>query len=327
MIPAGMLVKASTVTQADARRVFDTYVATSDRVLAAKNYPAALALTRDVQFQELKAQVTAATVTHGKVPTYEYGTPSFIVPDLTRFPQWFGAVVERTAPAGRTLAGVSLPAKDQVVMLFQRVGTRQPWQLAATAQLPAGQALPKLATAGDGRTPVAALDGTSFFVRPDVVGPLQASVVDDGPSSLASQQAVASGPMTTGMYAFQANPPLVYRQPRGDVRQWALQGATYNRFAVRTANGGALVFYSGFLGLTTEVPAELAQADTIPIGPLISIPPEFAPLLPAHDVPPRRELRASYTLTFAAIDPPATSAPQKIQVIAIGGGPTSISSR
>ena len=110
-----------------------------------------------------------------------------------------------------------------------------------------------------------------------------------------------------------------FSTPRGDVRQWELDGTNYPQFALRTADGGALVFYAMYLNTTVEVPALLNKAEPVNPGPPITVPPYVAPLLGLGKATPRRHLEAQQLLSFSAVDPPGS--PAKIQVIAIGGGP------
>jgi hypothetical protein len=308
--------------------VYGTYVTQTAHAYATKDYSAALALTGTVQWHEMDSEILTAQATHQPVIQYKYGTPTFIVPYMTTDPQIFLVSVERTATASRTIADVNLPAKARVLLLFSRAAATSPWQLDATTQLPAGQALPKLATTSGGYAQLATLDDTtSYLVRPDIVGPLQAGVVDDGPSS-ASSQMVASGPLTTGLYDWEEHPPAAYIQPKGDLRQWSLEGSEYDRFALRTANGGALVFYAMSLDATTNTRADEAQDVPVPAGPPITIPPEFQPLDFKPGVLATKSMTTDYGVVFAAIDPPAAASSatsSKISVIGVGGGPSSLS--
>lgn len=314
----------STVTTvAQARRVFDRYVTGTDSALAAGNFQAALALTRSVPWHELNGAILAAKLHHKAVAPYRYGAPAFYIPAQNGSPQWFVASVRRTAPPGApaSLAGVPQAAAGQVLMLFEKLGARRPWQLTSSVQLQPGQQLPKLATTVGGDVTVAHQDNDkAYLARPDVTGPLQAAVVDDGPAAPAAA-AVASGPLTTGLYQREAAAKPV----RADVRQWYLQGSKYDRFALRTADGAALVFYTMYLNTTTEVPAELAQSATVKSGRPIPVPPDFVPLLARHQAVPHIRLKTQYDLTFAAIDPPASAPNAKIQVIGMGGAPSWIS--
>lgn len=318
---------APAVTAAEAHEVFSTYVTTMARALAAPdqlapaNQKAALSLTLDVQWHELSTAFLTARYDHTTLSPYQYGTPKFYLPAQNRYPQWFVASVRRTAAAPTTLAGVPLAAGGQVLMLFEKLAPQRQWLLTSSLQFPAGQSMPKLATNSGGYVATVPLDSPATLARPDVTGPLQAAVVDDGPTSAAAK-VVTSGPLTTGLYAAQATSSPVDSAPRGDVRQWELEGSKYDRFALRTANGDALVFYSMYLNTTIEVPAELAESSPVPPGPPISIPPEYLPLLGPHTAAPRKRLITQDMLAFAAIDPLSSATNPKIQVIAMGGTPS-----
>jgi hypothetical protein len=111
--------------------------------------------------------------------------------------------------------------------------------------------------------------------------------------------------------------------PRGDVYQWELEGVNDPEFALRTVDGGALVFYAMTLNTTVAVPGVLDKANPVHPGPEIPVPLALQMLLPQNEPAPQTQLQSQQTLSFAAVDPPQGSA--KIQVIAIGGGLTSAS--
>jgi hypothetical protein len=203
-------------------------------------------------------------------------------------------------------------------MVFEQASTSTAWQLASLSQFPSGMALPRLALDSDGYVPQVPMTATTLLARPDVTGPLQAAVVDDGPASSATK-AVAAGPLTTGMYQGAREHAEGLTAPRGDVYQWELEGTRFPAFALRTASGGALVLYAMYLNSTVAVPDVINKADPIRPGLPIEVPGEFAALLPADKTAPRKSLETQQLLSFAAIDPPAD--PAKVTVIAIGGGP------
>lgn len=319
---AGTITGPATVTTAaQARQVFDAYVTRTDRALAAGNATAALALAQDEPWKELSTAIATAKFHRTAVAPYRYGTPAFYIPAPHDYPRWFVASVRRTAPPGApaSVAGVPQAATGQALMLFQKEAEGLPWKLSGTVQLRPGQQVPKLATTSSGNAEVARLDDTrSYLARPDVVGPLQAAVVDDGPAAPAAA-AVASGPLTTGMYQQQA----ALKPAAGESRQWTLQGSRDGRFALRTADGGALVFYAMNLYTTVKAPS---KPDAAKAGRTIAVPPEFVPLLPPGAATmARASLRTQYTMAFAAIDPPASAANAKIQFIAVDGAPAWIS--
>lgn len=97
-----------------------------------------------------------------------------------------------------------------------------------------------------------------------------------------------------------------------------MEGTPYPAFALRTADGGALVLYAMYLNSTVAVPGYFDNASPIQPGAAIDIPLDLLPFLPSGQPSPRVSLEAQSLLTFAATDPAATSS--KIAVLAIGGG-------
>jgi hypothetical protein len=97
-----------------------------------------------------------------------------------------------------------------------------------------------------------------------------------------------------------------------------MEGTPYPMFALRTADGGALVLYAMYLNSTVAVPGYINDASPIQPGTPIKVPQDLLPLLPSGQPSPRVRLAAQTLFSFAAIDPPATSS--KITVLAIGGG-------
>lgn len=256
---------------------------------------------------------------------YAYGRPAFSLPEAAGYPRFFLASVTRTrrgaTPSGGTaalIAGVRVPADGRALLVFEQASATAPWLLASTSLFPSGMTLPPLATDKNGYIPRVPLSAATLLARPDVTGPLQAAVVDDGAAS-AAMKAVAAGPLTTGVYQAALDHVDGLTAPRGDIYQWELEGTPYPTFALRTASGGALVLYTMYLNSTVAVPGVISKASPIQPGPPIQVPAQFLPLLPARKAAPRKSLEVQDLLSFAAIDPPA--GPAKITVIAIGGGP------
>jgi hypothetical protein len=134
---------------------------------------------------------------------------------------------------------------------------------------------------------------------------------------------VAGGPLTTGMYQGAVDHAGGLTAPRGDDYQWELDGSSLPQFALRTAAGGALVFYAMTLTTTVAVPDVINKADPVHSGPPIQVPLAVRMLLPPGRPAPLVQLSSDQTLSFAAVDPAPGNA--KIQVIAIGGGLTGAS--
>jgi hypothetical protein len=270
------------------------------------------------------AAVTNAAARHSR--------PVFYLPEQAGYPKFFVAYstrsAARTSTAGGRVAevgGVRVPQDGPVLMLFTQDSADASWKLASVSSLPAGTTMPALARDASSNVPQVSLSAPGLLIPPRDAGALQAAVVDEGPANAASGD-VAAGPLTTGMYRGALGPPrpLGLTVPAGDVYQWTLQGSTLPAFALRTADGGALVFYAMTLNTTVAVPDVISKADPIRPGPPIQVPVGVLALLPSG-VPaaPREQLTAQQTLSFAAVDPPAGNG--KLQVVAIGGGLTSAS--
>ena len=309
------------VTTAQAGQVFASYVAVADRAASTGDASLALSNVTGVQKLTIATQLKAAQSGTGALARYRYGTPAFDLPRQHGYPRWFVASVTRSlvgrggSPGGT--AGLSLAPAGQVLMVFQQGSATGPWLLSSTSQLPAGASVPPLATDGAGYVATVPLNSGAQLARPDSTGALQAAVVDDGPASPATK-VVAAGNLTTGIYAAAR---AAFTAPAGDLYQWELEGTHYANFALRTADGGALVLYGMYLDSAVEVPAILNKGVVKP-GPPITVPGFLAFLLTPGQPVPRLRLEIEQLLSFAAVDPPAgtASTAAKIQVIAVGGG-------
>ena len=181
-----------------------------------------------------------------------------------------------------------MPVDGPALMLFEQSTAAGPWQLASVSQFPAGMTLPRLATDKNGYIPQVPLTSTGLLAQPYATGPLQAAVVDDGPASAAAK-AVAAGSLTTAMYqAARDRSGTGLQVPRGDVYQWDMEGAAYPAFALRTADGGALVLYAMYLNSTVAVPSYINKADPIDPGPPIEVPSTCPCCSPPARQPPGR---------------------------------------
>ena len=307
---------APAVTLAEASQAWQSYRAW---------LPAALTATAKAPITGV-AQVTRR-LSAASDNAIRYGTPTFYLPAAAGYPRWFVADVNTTytgpgrvsqTPADGALVPWMAPGNGPALYLFEQSSAATPWQLASQSALAPGTTVPALATDASGHVATVSLSDSALLARPDIAGPLQASVVDDGPASSAAKM-VASGPLTTGLYSTMRSTLLGLTAPAGDVSQWELEGSNYRQFALRTADGGALVFYAMYLNTTVEVPAALNKAEPVNPGPPITVPSYLTPLLKPGQSAPRTSLEAQQLLSFAAVDPaPGTG---KIAVIGIGGGP------
>jgi hypothetical protein len=334
------------LTQAAALQAFDAYVAASARAAATNDGKLALSVVTGAQQSLVSATINshAASSTSGDAGAYSstltikpalgqytYGTPTFYLPESSGYPRFFLADATRAVAvkgaskdATTSVGGAQVPVDGPVLMVFDQSSSDGPWQLASVAQLASGTALPRLATDRNGYIPQVPLTSPDLLAQPYATGALQAAVVDDGPASAAAK-AVAPGPLTTGLYQaardrYQeaADRALAGLQvPAGDAYQWSMEGTPYPAFALRTADGGALVLYAMYLNSTVAVPGYFDDASPVEPGAPIKVPLEVLPLLPSGQPSPRIRLEAQSLFSFAAIDPPATSS--TITVLAIGG--------
>jgi hypothetical protein len=342
---AGAAGAGPALTAAAARQVFAAYVAAEARATSPASASPLLALVTGTERAVLRA---ALSLHGGSVPggsaagayssslTVEpglgrpaYGSPTFFLPEASGYPRFFVASVTRTlrgttgAARGATEVGdVRMPADGPELMLFSQASSGARWLLASVSQLAAGVVVPALARDASGYIPTLPLSDPSLLAKPDEAGALQAAVVDDGQQS-AAVKVVADGPLTTGLYEGAADHADGTRAPRGDVYQWELEGTSSPEFTLRTAGGGALVFYTMTLNTTVAVPGVINKANPVRPGPAIQVPLTVKMLLRQGQPAPRKELQSQQTLSFAAVDPLPGSA--KLQVIAVGGGLTSAS--
>jgi hypothetical protein len=327
------------VTAAEAASAYGRIVPLVLAAGSSADVTAALSSTTDVAHVEVSTSHLTASYFNERLPAGDLvrlGTPAFYLPDSAGYPQWFVADAAITSkatspPSGekrtrtpraprapRAPGGIrSENANGQIVFLFTKASVTAPWQLSSMSELARGTSLPALAVEGNGLVRTVSMADTTLLAQPNVTGPLQAGVVDDGPANAASK-VVASGPLTTGIYDSERARLFGLTAPHGDILQWQLEGSNFQQFALRTADGGALVFYAMYLNTVVQTPGSLNQNRPLNPGPAISVSQLLAPLLGRGHPTPRIKLEGQQLLSFAAVDPPASGG--KIRVIAIGGG-------
>ena len=294
------------VTFAGARTVYQNYLTVSDAAVAQGDQTSALSVVTSAQWAQTKSQYAALAVAGTAVPRYRYGTPTFYVPTLSGYPQWFAVAVNRT-----TVTRGKPGATSSTLMLFARAKKAVGWTLGGTAVL--SRPLPAIARGADGYAIAVPTADSALLLRPDVVGATHAAVVDDGPTSPAAA-VVAAGPQTTGLHTAQAA-RAAEEQARGLQYQWLLQGTTWPQVGLRLADGGALILYGMYLNTGTEHP-DLVEGAPIPV------PAAFTPLLGEPTEIGYHEVLANWAYQFAAVDPPATARDAKLDIIGWQSGPS-----
>ena len=291
------------LTIAQAQAAYTAYVAASTAAAKLGNAAKGLGVVADAQWSIVHAQYRALTTTGTPVPRYSYGTPTFYVPALSSYPQWFVVAVPVTPAAGA--------AAVNTVMAFDKTAPDQPWTLNGSAVL--DRPLPAIARDSDGYAVNVSTKDTSLLLPPNVVGATQAAVVDEGPTAPAAA-VIANGPQTTGMYTAQTAQGNSYTA-QGLSYQWLLEGAAVPQFDLRTTDGGALVIYTMYLNTTIEHPGNV-------FGARIPIPADFVPIATPSTAAGAHGVAANWTYEFATIDPPATAHGAKAEIIAASGAPT-----
>lgn len=298
---------APALTLSAARQAFSTFVTADDVARASGDEWLEASLLSYGQVSLATAAYQTADYLGQRVPRYQYGTPRFYVPRLKGYPLWFMAVVPRTPLGGG-------PAST-AIMVFDKRDPAEDFTLASLTLLGQGNTLPGIAVDPGGyATPLATFD-TKLPIAPDAVGALQATVAQDGPHSSATA-VVAPGPYTTGVHG-QIVAASKQAAARGYHYDSLPSGTSDPVFALKTANGGALVTYTLNLDSVT-------LRSNPPIRQ-IEIPSAYAPLLNGHLVV-EYELDTTDTDQYAAVIPPKAPAgkPQPpVRVIAFNGGPTS----
>ena len=283
-------------TPASALKVFNSYV-TAERVATAnQDQPLATEITASAQYSQVSVNYAVSAVTGQAVTIPTYGKPTLYVPKLPTYPQWFMAAAPVSGKG--QAAGTAL-------MVFDRTDAAASWTLDNSVLLDKNAPALNVAIKNGYATALRTTDDSLQF-RPDEVGAMQATVVDEGPSTPAAA-VVAPGPLTTGLY--QANQALA-KQARAqhNYYSWELEGTSYPFFALATTNGGAIVIYT--MGFNTQtLPAKSSPKRTLPV--------------PDGQGPITKLLDADSPFQYLAIDPPPVKqGGGKLQVIGSYGGPS-----
>ena len=290
--------------QASALKVFNAFV-TAERVAVA-NHDALLAqsLVSSAQY----SMVSALWSTGQMVTAPTYGKPTLYVPKLTTYPQWFMASVPESRN-GKAL-GTAL-------MVFDKPDATAEWAQDNSVML-SPDAPPLHVAVKDGYATALRTTDTSLQFRPDEVGAIHATVVDDGPASAAAK-VVAAGPLTTGLYqSFSAMATQV--GAAGNYYSFELEGTSYPFFALATTDGGAIVMYTMSMN-TSTTPKHASSKQPI------AVPDDFKPLVAqvtAGKYPFTQLMDADYTQQYLAIDPPPVKdgKPGQLQVVGTASVPT-----
>ncbi|MET9340218.1 hypothetical protein [Nonomuraea sp. NPDC003804] len=232
------------VSLSEAANAFNEYVLTDSLLRAAGDRRLAREITRDGRTDLVNAEYAS---TRDSPVRYTWGTPSFLVPRLRPDePLWFTAVV---------------PRGDQTAVLTFAKGTD--WRLSSLSLLFPGQKLPEVKRDAAGYAEVVGLDDQSVQISPRYVAPLHATIAERGPAGIAANL-VAPGPYTTETATAIADNRRTAKTD-GFRYDSIFSAAEYPVYALRTADGGALVQYS--LLRTTSMNNMLFVSPYLPVPP------------------------------------------------------------
>ncbi|MDA0632858.1 hypothetical protein OUY22_05460 [Nonomuraea sp. MCN248] len=279
------------VTLDEAGEVFSTFVATDDVLRASGDLRLAMEYVRDA---EARLTAVAYLSSGGRPPRHTWGTPTLYVP---RFPQgassaWFSVLADRDG--------------ELTMLTFARNGD---WRLSAAARLLDAESRPSIELDAQGYATAIADDDRSVTIRPQLIGPLHATVAETGTDGVAAGL-LADGPHTTEV-AREITEAREKAKKNGFSYDSIFQAGDFPVYGLRTAGGGALIQYS--LSRTTTTTTKTAEDDYIPV-------PESARWSISAPVV-RRNLRLTEINTYVTAVPPAR-APAAAKVIGHSGALT-----
>ncbi|MGA4990690.1 hypothetical protein [Nonomuraea bangladeshensis] len=283
------------VTKAEAAEVFTEITATDDTLRVKSDLDGRLRMAVDLTTGgQTPLSLAAYLSTDYAPPRYRWGAPALFVPRFRPDEQapWFTALATRD---GRP-----------TLLTFARSDR---WRLSSAAELLPGQKLPEVAEDAEGYATALAPDDKSVTISPQFMQPVHASVAETGSSGVTAGL-VAAGPYTTEVAEQIAS---LREQAKADGFSYdsIFSADSFPVYALRTADGGALIQYS--LSRTTTTTTKTAEDDYIPV-------PDAARWA-INSTVLRRTLRLVETHQYATAVPPIAKA-GAAAVIAHDGGLT-----
>lgn len=298
------------VTLDEAREALDTFLATDGVVRAAQADRWTISLTRDGRRPITVARLHSRSA---KASRYTWRHHQVFVPRQRpgSSPQWFAATAERRDASGRSRT---------VMLAFARAGADSPWQNSSESLLYEDEDAPEVAVDEEGYATALDPRDQSVAVSPNLLGPLHATVAEEGPKGFASAL-IAAGPHTTG---FSADIEATRQEAQGrdcmSYNSIFAVGANYPIYALRTADGGALVFYTLVRTSTWSTDPGLKCGKGRPVA----IPREARWLLSTKDMQIYGKRRIQETQQYVTAVPPKTST-APVHVIGYEGAVTEAS--
>ncbi|MEV5575006.1 hypothetical protein AB0L06_33635 [Spirillospora sp. NPDC052269] len=218
------------LTQDQARQAVGAYAATVGQAgdkLDASLLPKA---ETDPQLTMDTAAVKLRRATKARIGTLKLSHVSVAVPRLSSYPHWFAA------------EAISGSGKDAVrhAMLFTQAKAGAPWLMAADP-FPTDTAFSRIALDGHGYAQTAEASGGGLVIAPDKLAAAHSALLNDGPQTAGAGR-LAPGPKTTDAYTALRQAKAALRKD-GITLESRFSPAPAQVFALRTRDGGALVWY------------------------------------------------------------------------------------
>ncbi|WP_327044054.1 hypothetical protein OG320_20020 [Microbispora sp. NBC_01189] len=217
----------------DASLALDTFLETDEVLRAAHADRWAYQLTQDGQ---RPITIAGIRTQGGRRPArYRWDHRTVLVPRQSGAAQWFAATAERHGGPGGARTGV---------FVFVRQSQDGPWRNSFMSLLNPGAKPPAVELDAEGYATSLGSRDTSVAISPNLMGPLHATVAEEGPKGYASGL-IAPGPQTTGFYdeisrtkvKAKADDCMAYESIFASAPNFPI-------FALRTRDGGALTMYT-----------------------------------------------------------------------------------
>ncbi|MBE1531366.1 hypothetical protein [Actinomadura algeriensis] len=219
------------LSRAQAEQVLKSYTDAADRAGHRLNRRALIGIQTDPQLTMEAAMFKKYGALRKRPPKLDFAKTTFFIPRLEGHPRWFAV------GAG---GGKDEGARPHA-MLFTQEKPDGPWLLAADPA-PGDGALDRVKLDGDGFAEAVSPDADGLPVAPAQIPKAHAALMTDGPDA-SGASALADGP-TTGR-AYEALRTVTESLAGQGVKLSAtFAPAAYRVHALRTKDGGALVWYA-----------------------------------------------------------------------------------
>ncbi|MBX6382493.1 MAG: hypothetical protein IRZ07_05895 [Microbispora sp.] len=288
------------VTPEEASRAFDAFLGTDDVLRQAGADRWALLLTQDGQRPITIARIHSRT---GRPVHYTWDDRTVFVPRQSgRSAVWFAATAQRRDPSGEVRTAV---------FTFVRQSPDGPWRNSFASLLYPDEKLPPVALDADGYATALEARDDSVAISPNLMGPLHATVAEEGPKGYASGL-IAPGPQTTGFYdEISKTKETAKADDCMNYESIFASAPNYPIFALRTRDGGAMMLYT-LIRTSSWTPSP--QGLKCGEGRPVTVPAEARWLLnPAKNLFIREKRQIVETQQYvSAVPPKASTAPARV---------------